>query len=280
MNSLIDIARNTQTKKEALPFSIVASVKEQRIINLPVNSPSIIFVLDGKKEIGKEQDIICSEGSFLFLSNNANLDIRNIPNSGGYFALIIEFDYDDFEQLDSSLISSKKYLHGEITPPLEETLKQFVEWSSFAPPEIWPLRKRELLHFLYHSGYKEINSLVEIPGITQKLQKIIMENLPNNLNTADLASLVYMSESTLRRKLKAEGTNIKVIRDRAKLGYGLHLVQTTMKPIGQISETCGYQSQWFFGIFRGGPQDIVLSNCPEMMSECYVSQLSNPSGYT
>jgi len=52
-----------------------------------------------------------------------------------------------------------------------------------------------------------------------------------------------MSESTLRRKLKAEGTSIQEIKDQTRMGFGLHLLQTTKKSISIIAQECGYQSQ-------------------------------------
>jgi AraC-like DNA-binding protein len=52
-----------------------------------------------------------------------------------------------------------------------------------------------------------------------------------------------MSESTLRRKLKSEGTTIQDIKDQVKLGLGLHLLQTTLDPIGIIAQKSGYYSQ-------------------------------------
>ena len=52
-----------------------------------------------------------------------------------------------------------------------------------------------------------------------------------------------MSSSTLRRKLKSEGNSIQDIRNRVRLGHGLHLIQTTNNSIGNIAFECGYQSQ-------------------------------------
>lgn len=52
-----------------------------------------------------------------------------------------------------------------------------------------------------------------------------------------------MSESTLHRKLKSERTSIQEIKDQAKLGKGLHLLQTTHYSIRLVEEKCGYQSQ-------------------------------------
>ena len=47
----------------------------------------------------------------------------------------------------------------------------------------------------------------------------------------------------IRRKLKQEGTSIQDIKDQVKLGAGLHLLQTTLEPIGLIAQICGYHSQ-------------------------------------
>ncbi len=52
-----------------------------------------------------------------------------------------------------------------------------------------------------------------------------------------------MSESTLRRKLQAEGTIFSDLHIQVRLGFGMHLLQTTSLPVVIISEKCGYQSQ-------------------------------------
>jgi AraC-like DNA-binding protein len=71
--------------------------------------------------------------------------------------------------------------------------------------------------------------------------------IANNLTldwTAELiAADLFMSSSTLRRKLKNEGENIQDIRSRTRLSHGLHLLQTTQLNIGHIANQCGYQSQ-------------------------------------
>jgi transcriptional regulator GlxA family with amidase domain len=37
--------------------------------------------------------------------------------------------------------------------------------------------------------------------------------------------------------------NLQDIKDRARLSLGLHLLQTTVEPIGIVAEKCGYHSQ-------------------------------------
>ncbi len=70
-----------------------------------------------------------------------------------------------------------------------------------------------------------------------------MSDLQDNWSVEVLSEQLFMSSSTLRRRLIAEGTSIIEIRNRARLGHGLHLLQTTMNSIGDIAELCGFQSQ-------------------------------------
>ena len=71
----------------------------------------------------------------------------------------------------------------------------------------------------------------------------ILTRSDNELNTEYFCQSLAMSESTLRRKLKNEGTGLQQIKDQVTLGLGLHLLQTTEQSIGLIAETVGYQSQ-------------------------------------
>lgn len=74
----------------------------------------------------------------------------------------------------------------------------------------------------------------------------------HELSIAHICNQLAMSESTLRRKLNSEGTSVQEIKDQARLGRGLHLLQTTRDSIGLIAEKCGYQSQSrFTGRFKG-----------------------------
>jgi hypothetical protein len=73
---------------------------------VPVIKPLLICVLDGCKKLGKDDEIICSAGDFIFLANSPNIHMRNIPQNSEYFALLIEFGYKNF--LIVSLINQLK----------------------------------------------------------------------------------------------------------------------------------------------------------------------------
>jgi AraC-like DNA-binding protein len=243
MNKLIEEARRMQEAGLALPFALYSSVKEQRIFNVQIIKPLLICVLDGRKKLGSQGEIDCPTGSFIVLSNRPGIEMRNIPCDSEYFALLVEFEYEDFDCLPPKQGRGAPFIQGEISPTFRQTLQQFVDWSGFAPPAMWPSRRREILQFLYHSGYDQIGAVIEPPSLSHKVHGIVSADLANDLNADALASRLAVSEATLRRKLAAEGTTIQAIKDKARLSFGLHLVQTTFEPIGRVAERCGFQSQ-------------------------------------
>lgn len=243
MQELMESAKSTLHEERKLPFSVYSSITEQRILNAPVIKPLLIFVLAGVKQLGKDGEIVCPTGGFVFLSNNPTIDMRNIPVNEEYFAVLVEFDYVDFNQFTHQKSSAKKYFQGEIDYVLAKTLQQYMEWSTFAPPEAWHFRKKEILQIIYQSGYEDVSAIAAHPSISHQLHDMINENISGDWSVERFTEKLAVSESTLRRKLKAEGTDIHTIVNRTKLGHGLHLVQTTMDPIGRIAERCGYHSQ-------------------------------------
>ncbi|MEM7195875.1 MAG: AraC family transcriptional regulator [Pseudomonadota bacterium] len=243
MRRLIKTTQHIVQQNDQLPFSVYTSFKEQHIFNVPVIKPLLIFVLSGCKKLGLKKQITCQNGSFVFLSNSPKVNMRNITDGEAYFAILIEFDFEDFDCFEQHSIKTEKYFQGPIDTVLEKTLLQFVEWSSFSPPDIWALRRREILQLLFLQGYEQVTSIMESPTLSHRLHSIFTANLTNDISAGALSSMLAMSESTLRRKLRAEGNSLQEIKDRARLSHGLHLVQTSLDPIGRIAEHCGYLSQ-------------------------------------
>lgn len=240
MEKLISSAKRMQSAGGPLPFSVYSSVREQRILNVPIIKPMLICVLDGSKKLG---EIECPTGSFVLLSNRPSINMRNIPSEAEYSALIIEFEYDDFSGLPRMVGRTAPFVQGGIAPAFLQTLQQFVDWSAFAPGAMWPTRRKEILQLLYHLGYEAVAAVVDPPSLSHRLHAMIAADLASELHADVLAAQLAMSESTMRRKLAGEGTSLQEIKDRARLGYGLHLVQTTFDPIGRVADRCGYQSQ-------------------------------------
>lgn len=243
MKNLIKLAREVSLENKALPFSVYSSFHEQKISNVPIIKPLLIFILSGEKQLGKNHEVSCLSGTFVFLSNTPNINMRNIPDNDEYFAILIEFEHADFDQFKYKQKTNKSYIQGNTSHLLTEVLTQFIELSNLIPSETLSFRKQELLYLLYSNGYPEVASIASPSSLCHQIYAIISEDITADWSAERLSKYLFMSESTLRRKLKLEGGSIKTIRNQIKLGYGLHLIQTTMEDIGQISMRCGYQSQ-------------------------------------
>jgi AraC-like DNA-binding protein len=242
MKTLIDIVHATVSEDKPLPFSVYSSQAEQFILNVPISKPVFILVLNGEKELGENAELVCRAGEFVFLSNTAGVNMRNIPQDKAYMALLIEFEQEDFEGLKSHVNHPPNYVSGRSEARLTNTLQQFIEWSAYAPEVLWTLRRRELLQLLVHLGFNDVFSLFDKPGLTHKVTELIKTRLSEDISAEGICQVIGMSESTLRRKLKGENTSIQAIKDQTKLGFGLHLLQTTRHAIGYIAAECGYQS--------------------------------------
>jgi len=241
--TLVLVAKKAAGTGSALPFSVYSSFCEQKIVNVPLFKPTLICVLEGSKKLGDKGEIECPPGSFVVLSNHPSINMRNIPGEGEYLALIVEFEYGDFNCLPPKKGRTEPHIQGPICEALRKTLEQFVEWSGFAPPAMWAARRQEILQLIYHLGHEKISAVAEPPSLSHKLHGLISADFANDMNADVLAAKLALSESTLRRKLAVEGTTLQAIKDRARLAYGLHLVQSTFEPIGRVAERCGYQSQ-------------------------------------
>ncbi len=95
-----------------LPFAVYSAYQEQKITNVPISKPLLIIVLSGFKELGKTENIKCVAGSFIFLPNSSSIDMRNIPDQEEYFALLIEFDFEDFNDLPQNAGTSQNYVQS------------------------------------------------------------------------------------------------------------------------------------------------------------------------
>jgi AraC-like DNA-binding protein len=243
MADLLCSIKETISRGGELAFSIYTSVHEQKLLNVPIAKPLLIVVISGDKALGNNNEISCHAGQFVFLSDSPAIDMRNIPRDNGYFAMLIEFDYEHFDEIPSGTADKPDYLIGDTSLALEHCLRQFVESNSWASEGIIASRKKEILMLLYQLGHTKIVSMMGKPKISHLIHDLFHDKRFGDVTIDYICERLAMSESTLRRKLKSEGTSVQDIKDRAKLGLGLHLLQTTTDPIGLVAEKCGYHSQ-------------------------------------
>jgi AraC-like DNA-binding protein len=243
MKNLITLTNKALSSNANLPFSIYYCKKKQSLRHVPIFNPVVVFVLCGKKLLDGEMKATCNEGQFIFLSENPEVTLSNIPADQGYLALFIEFEFSDFADLQVTTRNTSRFLIGDMNPAIIKSISQFIEWSDVSPKAIWDIRRKELLHLLCFYGYQEIISMISKPRINHQLIDVFKQDLSVRWDIKSVSQKLAMSESTLRRKLNAEGTGFRDLHSQVRLAYGMHLLQTTDDSISIISEKCGYQSQ-------------------------------------
>jgi len=271
-----------QNRVAALPFSLYTSVQEQHILNAPIEQPLLICVLAGVKRLGRGGEVVCPAGGFVFLPNSPTIDMRNIPVNEEYCALLIGFEYSDFHQFQSAPDPAKRHLQGQLDHVLARSLLQFVEWSAYAPPAAWHFRRQELLQLLYQAGYRDIAAMAAPPSFSHQLHRMISADIAGDWSARRVTAALAVSESTLRRKLQEEGASLPAIVSRTRLGHALHLIQTTMQPIGRIADLCGYDSQsrftekfkQLFGVTPGALRKTRMRPALQNSSGCSHSTTS------
>lgn len=240
---LVRLQKVTASSKP-LPFALYTANTEQKLRNLRLINPVLMFVLSGRKEIELQNgvEVVLREGECILLANRQSIVVRNIPDERPYFALIIEFYPSDKP--------TSYFANGQtdfIVKPFDETftllLGQFVEWANISPPELWENRRQELAKFIQVQGWTEVQSLWREQGLSDQVQRFLQVTIEEPISAHEIAQHFGMSESTLRRRLKDEQTSLQQLKDDVRLGLGLHLLQSTSKPILHIALECGYQSQ-------------------------------------
>lgn len=222
--------------------SIYRSKKKQVLLNIPIVNPLLIIILSGNKIVGDRHKSICSSGEFIFFPCIQSMNMRNIPKESNYLALLIEFEISDFLRLAAPSENKNEFIIGKVNHDFEQCIKQFVDCLEWAPTEIVKMRRIEILNFLMIQGYSNLSPFLNIKRTAHKVIEILNNAGNKSITTQEICKKIYMSQSTLYRKLRNENENIQNLKDKVLMGKAMHLLQTTNLSSLEISELVGYSS--------------------------------------
>ncbi|HAJ4110907.1 TPA: helix-turn-helix domain-containing protein [Escherichia coli] len=95
-----------------------------------------------------------------------------------------------------------------------------------------------------------IHSSAELT-LTEKIYDIIYADTRKNWTLESISKKIYLSKSTLKRKLKAEGTTFSTIFLLARMKKAARLLRTNNNSIRAIAEECGFNNPSYFStVFR------------------------------
>lgn len=99
-----------------------------------------------------------------------------------------------------------------------------------------------LLLALYQAGYAGPLLNERRDDITGQVRQIIMLSPAEAWSVAKVAKMLFLGESTLRRRLQQESRSFRQIVEEVRMAYALGQLQSTSRPIGDIAQSSGYLS--------------------------------------
>ncbi|HID7804205.1 TPA: helix-turn-helix domain-containing protein [Proteus mirabilis] len=202
-------------------------------IKYHINSDSIVFIKkDSALDITLQKNQV---PNFIFLSheiimeilkitiNNKKEEITRTCNKDSFIKQAHHEDILFFNRL-------KNQFNDEIITANKTSLSQTLKIAYL------------LLHF-------DIPNLIlkSKPELTSvKVKNIIISDLQHSWSLREISSKLFISESSLRKKLEAEKTNFMTLLTTVRMAHAMHLLATTNLTIGQISSLSGYKNTSYF----------------------------------
>ncbi len=233
------------------------------ILRMRVEQPALILVDKGIKAVRAERGVSVQAvpGQAIVLGGNQTLDFRNsVPDGTHYEARWLLFDAALLD--DAYYVGRSAHIEpsGRNPAPVrllssvcEGLAGAFVRAThALASREALPdaiVRQRvlEVMHWLLEEGVVLHTPLIN-PSVSVKVRALIVGRLDCEWTAARVASELAVSESTLRRRLAAEGASLTALLVDARMATALTLLQATAQPVSDIALSVGYESSSRFAV--------------------------------
>ncbi|MFZ6864086.1 helix-turn-helix transcriptional regulator [Undibacterium sp. Ji67W] len=237
----------------AIDLTVVKAHKRHSLRQVSSILPALCLVKHGTKQvIWDEQFLNVESHQLLLFPAGMRFTVSNIPDKDLYLAEMVS--------IPPQLISRFRQRYGDqllITKrqPLENNLRCKVDthtaeaWrqlmASIAAQAPDRLQEHSLEGVLLAlSLNNDLSPIISNRSDTlcERIQQLIALRPAYEWSTTKIAQQLHIGESTLRRRLHAEGKNFGQILLEVRFGQALNLLQTTSKAIGEIAIETGYAS--------------------------------------
>ncbi|WP_230354380.1 AraC family transcriptional regulator [Lelliottia sp. WAP21] len=209
--------------------------------------PALCRIRHGKKVLSWEKrSEIASTNQIILFPHGYEFGITNYPDAGLYLA---EIFYLPAELLQRFRQYYPFIPQGEKKPGfcIQQSDELIFCWEQlktatslkmsaqlldhFAMGLLLTLSKNNISHlFLAHSQDSQVH----------RCQSLLLANPGAPWTIQEVSRLLFMSASTLRRRLAAEGSSFQNLLDDVRLNNALEAIQSTLKPISVVASENGY----------------------------------------
>ena len=220
----------------------------QKLRNVSILNPCVIWVVNGTKRIVTENDVqLLRLGDVLFLIPNQKLVFENVPEKGYFSTRQISFLAKPSElqlekivqngvkatqpviiKFNESLQKALNLLHQVDTSIISENVQKYWLDGLYSL-----LAEYGLLHLLFPYGKCKFEDRVYEYLASQPAFKHKMNNVCNHFG---------ISRATLIRRLKKSGTQFKLIVRMVRMNNAVYLMKNNITDVEELASICGYQS--------------------------------------
>lgn len=209
--------------------------------------PALCRIRQGKKVVSWEgRSDIANNNQIILFPSGYEFGIANYPDAGFYLAEML--------YLPAELIQRFRQFYP--LAPQEESkpgfcIRQNDEllycWDQLKTAVQLKVSDQLLEHLamgiLLTLGKNNISHLFlshSQDSLVNRCQNLLLANPGAHWTTPEVARLLFMSASTLRRRLAVEGVSFQNLLDDVRLNNALAAIQTTLKPISVVARENGY----------------------------------------
>lgn len=228
--------------------------RPQSLTRMVIAQPTVMVPLLGEKRVQLDAaHYHAAPGEMLVLPPGIEIGVDNLPdvNERSFEAVQIVFDHETlnlFERLHANHLDDPNFTARWKVSGSEALFAAIADWVAYSTayqPDQTQTRHRmaEFLLILAKQGGIGNLMLPQQRVLGARVKHLLGRELTRDWRVAELADSLGHSESTLRRKLRAEGRSFRELLEEARMERGVDLVMATNMPISQIAFQCGYESQ-------------------------------------
>ncbi|WP_432460337.1 helix-turn-helix transcriptional regulator [Agarivorans sp. QJM3NY_25] len=232
---------------KALEVVYYQGVYQQRLRNVSLLVPSIIWVRKGTKQLSYRQGSLDLDASHLFIvAAHERFTFVNLPLEQCFHSTQFCFHIaPEASMLKRSLAVSKRFIPVvTLSPAMQQTLLSLsaidLSLISDAVQSHWvagvyqQLAEEGALHLLFPTA---------VLSFSQQLCRFLQQNLAAPSLIDDACQHFAISRATLIRRLKAENTQFGVLLRELRMNHALGLMQAGLANQLELAIACGYLSQ-------------------------------------
>jgi AraC-like DNA-binding protein len=231
---------------------IISALQPYALRIVELDQPALIVPLRGRKVLHCGQDsLTVGAGHYLMLHRPTKASVQNLTDGGVYRAWCIPFPWRVVDMartlLDAHTLApppGPAATTGALAP-LQDDLRRLLALPKTDADAVDAVAEDHallgLLLALARSGAAQFR-LAQDPALAPRIRLLVGADPARAWTSSDIEERLAMSGATLRRRLALEGTSLRTLLRDARLDHGLHLLQTTRRPLKTVAPACGYRS--------------------------------------